>query len=84
LDSQPHGGSAALSFNFLFELNFCRPIQPPLGLLGDIKVLSHFQNFCKENPRNNEEFRPAVERMIMAKEKTRERFLDRNNRDNSN
>jgi hypothetical protein len=32
-------------------------------------------------PRNNEEFRCAVEKTIMAEEKTRERFLDRNNRD---
>ena len=41
-----------------------------------------FQDFCKENPRNNEEFRRTVEKMITAEEKTRERFLDRNNRDN--
>jgi hypothetical protein len=38
-----------------------------------------FQDFCKENPRNNEEFRRTVEKMIMTKEKTRERFLDRDN-----
>jgi hypothetical protein len=38
-----------------------------------------FQGFCKENPRNNEEFRRIVEKTIMAEEKTRERFLDRNN-----
>jgi hypothetical protein len=38
-----------------------------------------FQDFCKENPRNNEEFRCTVEKMIIAEEKTRERFLDRNN-----
>jgi hypothetical protein len=37
------------------------------------------QDFCKENPRNNEEFRHVVEKMIMAEEKMRERFLDRNN-----
>jgi lipopolysaccharide biosynthesis protein len=37
------------------------------------------QDFCKENLRNNEEFRHAVEKMIMAEEKTRERFPDRNN-----
>jgi hypothetical protein len=41
-----------------------------------------FQDFCKENLRNNEEFRCTVENMITAKEKTRERFMDRNNRDN--
>ena len=41
-----------------------------------------FQDFCKENSRNNEEFRRTVEKMITAEEKTRERFLDRNNRDN--
>jgi hypothetical protein len=41
-----------------------------------------FQDFCKENPRNNEEFRHIVEKMIIVEEKTRERFLDRNNRDN--
>ena len=41
-----------------------------------------FQDFCKENPRNNEEFRRIVEKMITTEEKTRERFLDRNNRDN--
>jgi hypothetical protein len=41
-----------------------------------------FQDFCKENPRNNEEFGRIVETMITAKEKTRERFPDRNNRDN--
>jgi hypothetical protein len=38
-----------------------------------------FQDFCKENPRNNEEFRRMLEKMIMAEEKTRERFLDKNN-----
>jgi hypothetical protein len=42
-----------------------------------------FQGFCKENPRNNEEFRRVVEKTIMAEEKTRERFLDRNNRENN-
>ena len=41
-----------------------------------------FQDFYKENPRNNEEFRRTVEKMITAEEKTRERFPDRNNRDN--
>jgi hypothetical protein len=41
-----------------------------------------FQDFCKENPRNNEEFRYAVEKMIMAEDKMRKRFLDRNNREN--
>ena len=41
-----------------------------------------FQDFCKENPRNNEEFRRTVEKMITAEEKTQERFSDRNNRDN--
>jgi hypothetical protein len=42
-----------------------------------------FQDFCKENPRNNEEFRRAVEKMIMAEEKMKERFPDRNNRENN-
>jgi hypothetical protein len=42
-----------------------------------------FQDFCIENPRNNEEFRCAIEKMIMAKEKMRERFLDKNNRENN-
>ena len=42
-----------------------------------------FQDFCKENPRNNKEFRRTVEKMITAEEKTREWFPDRNNRDNS-
>jgi hypothetical protein len=42
-----------------------------------------FQDFCKKNPRNNEEFKRVVEKMIMAEEKTRERFLDRNNRENN-
>jgi hypothetical protein len=42
-----------------------------------------FQDFCKENPRNNEEFRRVVEKMIMAEEKTKERFPDRNNRENN-
>ena len=41
-----------------------------------------FQDFYKENPRNNEEFRRTVEKMITVEEKTRERFLDRNNQDN--
>ena len=43
-----------------------------------------FQDFCKENPRNNEEFRQTVEKMITAEKKTQERFPDRNNRDNFN
>jgi proline racemase len=42
-----------------------------------------FQDFCKENTRNNEEFRRVVEKMIMAKEKTREKFPDKNNRENN-
>jgi hypothetical protein len=42
-----------------------------------------FQDFCKENPRNNEEFRRVVEKMIMAEEKMRERFSDRNNQENN-
>jgi hypothetical protein len=42
-----------------------------------------FQDFYKENPRNNEEFKRTVEKMITVEEKTRERFLDRNNRDNN-
>ena len=41
-----------------------------------------FQDFCKENPRNNEEFKRTVEKMITVEEKTKERFLERNNRDN--
>ena len=42
-----------------------------------------FQDFCKENPRSNEEFRHTVEKMITVEEKTRERFLNKNNQDNS-
>jgi hypothetical protein len=42
-----------------------------------------FQDFCKENPRYNEELRRAVEKMIMAEEKTKKRFLDKNNRENN-
>jgi hypothetical protein len=42
-----------------------------------------FQDFCKEDPRNNKEFRCIVEKMITAEEKTREIFLDKNNRDNN-
>jgi hypothetical protein len=42
-----------------------------------------FQDFCKENPRNNEEFRHQVEKMIMAEEKMRERLLDKNNQENN-
>jgi hypothetical protein len=41
-----------------------------------------FQDFYKDNLRNNEEFRCTVEKMITANEKTQERFLDRNERDN--
>jgi hypothetical protein len=41
-----------------------------------------FQDFYKENSRNNEEFRHTIQKMITAKEKTRERFPDRNNREN--
>jgi lipopolysaccharide biosynthesis protein len=29
-----------------------------------------FQDFCKENPKNNEEFRHTVQKMITAEEKT--------------
>jgi E3 ubiquitin-protein ligase DOA10 len=47
-----------------------------------IMAKSQFQDFCKENPSNNEEFRRVVEKMIMDEEKTRERFSDRNNREN--
>jgi hypothetical protein len=43
-----------------------------------------FQDFYKENLRNNEEFRRIVENIITAEEKTREWFPDRNNRDNPN
>jgi hypothetical protein len=42
-----------------------------------------FQIFCKEIPRNNEEFRCAVEKIIMVKEKMREGFPNRNNRENN-
>jgi hypothetical protein len=42
-----------------------------------------FQDFCKKNLRNNEEFRRVVEKMIMAEEKTKERFPNRNNRENN-
>jgi hypothetical protein len=38
-----------------------------------------FQNFFKENPRNNKEFRRTVEKMIMTEEKMKERFPNRNN-----
>jgi hypothetical protein len=48
-----------------------------------IMAKCQFQDFCKENPRNNKEFTCAVEKMIMAEEKTRERFPDRNNRENN-
>jgi hypothetical protein len=41
-----------------------------------------FHDFCKENPRSNEEFKRTMEKMIATEEKTQERFLDRNNRDN--
>jgi hypothetical protein len=41
-----------------------------------------FQDFYKENPRSNEEFKRTVEKMITAEEKTRERFPDWNNLDN--
>jgi hypothetical protein len=37
----------------------------------------------QKNLRNNEDFRRTVEKMITAEEKTRERFPDRNNRDNN-
>jgi hypothetical protein len=42
-----------------------------------------FHDFFKENPRSNEEFKRMVEKMITVEEKPRERFLDRNNRNNS-
>jgi hypothetical protein len=42
-----------------------------------------FQDFCKENPRYIEEFRHVVEKMIMAEEKMREKFSDRNNQENN-
>jgi hypothetical protein len=42
-----------------------------------------FQDFCKDNSRNNEEFRRVVEKIIMAEEKMRERFPDRNNQENN-
>jgi hypothetical protein len=42
-----------------------------------------FQDFCKENPRNNKEFRHAVEKMIMTEEKMKEIFPNRNNRENN-
>jgi hypothetical protein len=37
----------------------------------------NFKIFYKENPRDNEEFRCAVEKMIMVEEKVRERLLDK-------
>jgi hypothetical protein len=42
-----------------------------------------FQDFCKENPRNNKEFRCVVQKVIMVEEKMRERFSDRNNQENN-
>jgi hypothetical protein len=39
--------------------------------------------FLQRKPRNNEEFRRVVEKMIMAEEKTKERFSDRNYRENN-
>lgn len=42
-----------------------------------------FHDFYKENPQSNEEFKHTVEKMIVAVEKTRERFLDQNNKGNS-
>ena len=47
-----------------------------------IMAMWQFQDFCKENPRNNEEFRCTVEKMITTEEKTREWFPERSNRDN--
>jgi hypothetical protein len=38
-----------------------------------------FQDFCKENPGYNEEFRRIVEKMIMVEEKMREKFQTENN-----
>jgi hypothetical protein len=49
----------------------------------EIMAKWQFQDFYKENPRNNEEFRRVVEIMIMVKEKMRERFSDKNNRENN-
>jgi hypothetical protein len=48
-----------------------------------IMAKRQFQDFCKENLRNNEEFRCTVERMIMVEEKMRERLPDRNNQENN-
>jgi hypothetical protein len=42
-----------------------------------------FQDFCKKNPMNNEEFRHAVQNIFMVEERIREIFLDRNNRENN-
>jgi hypothetical protein len=39
--------------------------------------------FLQKNPRNNEEFRHAVEKMIMAEEKTMESFSNKNQRENN-
>jgi hypothetical protein len=40
-------------------------------------------DFYKQNPKTNEDFKCIVEKMITTEEKTQERFLGRNNRDNS-
>jgi len=39
--------------------------------------------FYRQNPKTNEDFKCIVEKMITTEEKTQERFLGRNNRDNS-
>lgn len=39
-----------------------------------------FKDFCGEDPRSNEEFKRAVEKLISSEERTRDRFLD--SRDN--
>jgi hypothetical protein len=38
--------------------------------------------FLQREPWSNKEFKHIVEKMITAEKKTRERFLDQNNRDN--
>jgi hypothetical protein len=49
------------------------------GFSFGILAKGQFQDFCKENPRSNEEFKQMVERMVTAEEKTQERFPDWNN-----
>jgi hypothetical protein len=41
-----------------------------------IRAKWQFQDFCRENPLTNEEFKCTVQKMISAEERTRERFGD--------